>query len=147
VLENGFVIYNVDDDAFDKLRPYPVDPPIYPIGYAFRVKEADGTEYIYFTAPYPALRVKADYNSYLDLSAYEAYTPLKAGTRYIGKQSAQLDRDAAGKLIWSWKRDTPPLNPRHQADLIAAGKMTRDESPQRLQDAETGKSILLNNCS
>jgi hypothetical protein len=147
VLENGFVVYNDQTDAFEKLKACDVDPLVYPIGYPSRVNEADGTEYIYFTTPYPVLRVKATYESYLDLSAYEAYTPLKAGTRYAGEQSTQLDRDGAGKLIWAWKRDTPPLNPKHQADLIAAGKMRREETPQRLQDAQTGKPILLNNCS
>jgi hypothetical protein len=55
--------------------------------------------------------------------------------------------DADGKLVWAWKRDTPPLNPKDQQALIAAGKMTREESPFRLQDADGGKPILLNNCS
>ena len=44
-------------------------------------EDADGTEYVYFTAPYPALRVKADWKSYLDLASYEGYTCLKPGTR------------------------------------------------------------------
>jgi hypothetical protein len=54
VLENGFVIYNDATDSFEKLQDLPLDPPIFPTGYPFRVKHADGTEYIYFTAPYPA---------------------------------------------------------------------------------------------
>jgi hypothetical protein len=146
VLENGFVVFNDGKQVFEKLKTMPLDPPIYPTGYPFRVKEA-GVDYIYFTAPYPALRVKADWNSYLDLPAYEGYTCLKPGTRYGGKDQVQFDRDAAGKLIWAWKRDTPPLNPREQQDLIAAGKMRREESPFRLQDAGSGQPILLNNCS
>src|SRR5437868_10876615 len=105
---------------------------MYPIGYPFRLKSADGVEYVYFTAPYPALRVRADEKSYLDLSAYEGYTPLKPGTRYGKSETAQLDRDAEGKLVWAWKRDTPPLNPHQQSELIKAGKMKREESPQRL---------------
>ena len=107
----------------------------------------DGAEYVYFTAPYPALRVRADWKSYLDLASYEGYTCLKPGTRYGDKDRAQLDRDADGKLVWAWKRDTPPLSPKEQQELIAAGKMTREESPFRLQDADGGKPILLNNSS
>jgi hypothetical protein len=49
--------------------------------------------------------------------------------------------------VWAWTRDTPPLNPKDQQDLIRAGKMRREESPFRLQDADGGKPILLNNCS
>ena len=40
--------------------------------------------------------------------------------------------------MWAWKKDTPPLNPKDQQDLIAAGKMAREESPFRLQDAASG---------
>ncbi len=149
VLENGFVLYHDDKEMFEKHKEVPVDPPIFPTGYPFRVKDDTTTEYLCFTAPYPALRVRADLKSYLDLSTYEGYTCLKPGTRYGGASKAppQLDRDAAGRLIWAWKKDTPPLNPKDQQDLIAAGKMRREESPLRLQDADGGKPILLNNCS
>lgn len=147
VLENGFVAYNDEKDVFEKIEDVPLNLPINPTGYPFRAKQADGTEYIYFTAPYPALRVRADWKSYLDLASYEGYTCLKPGTRYGDKDSVQLDRDSDGKLVWGWKKDTPPLNPKDRGDLVAAGKMKREESPFRLQDAEGGKPILLNNCS
>ena len=147
VLENGFVLFNDEKQAFEKLKALPLDPPLFPTGYPFRARREAGTQYLYFTAPYPSLRVKADWSSYLDLSAYEGYTCLKPGTRYGGKAQVELDRDAAGKLVRAWKKDTPPLSPKEQQDLIAAGKMKREESPFRLQDAESGKPILLNNCS
>lgn len=147
VLENGFVIYNDEKEVFGKLKTVPLDPPLFPTGYPFRVKDDTGMEYLYFTAPYPALRVRADWKSYLDLSSYEAFTCLKPGTRYDGKDRVQLDRDATRKLVWAWKKDTPPLSPREQQELIAAGKMKREESPLRLQDAESGKPVMLNNCS
>jgi hypothetical protein len=149
VLENGFVVYNDEKERFEKLKSLPLDPPIYPTGYPFRAGGEDGTAYVYFTAPYPALRVKADLKSYLDLASYEGYTCLKPGTRYGGerKDPPQLDRDASGRLVWAWKKDTLTLNPKHQQELIAAGKMAREESPFRLQDADGGRPILLNNCS
>ena len=146
VLENGFVVYDDAKEAFEKRQNVGLDPPAFPRGYPLRVKK-DGTEYLYFTAPYPALRVKADWPSYLSLASYEGCTCLMAGTRYVSTEKAQLDRDARGKLRWAWKKDTPPLSPQEQEDLIAAGKMRREESPLRLQDAAGGKPILLNNCS
>jgi hypothetical protein len=145
VLENGFVAYDAQKEVFQKLVAVPVDPPIFPSGYPFHVRH-EGTEYIYFTAPYPTVRVRADWKSYLDLSCYEGYTCLKQGTRY-GADQTRLDRDAEGKLVWAWKKDTPPLNPKHQHDLVAAGKMTLQESPLRLQDVDSGTPIILSNSS
>src|SRR5436309_2308640 len=134
VLENGFVVYNDEKDVFEKLKSLPLNPPLFPTGYPSRVRDETRTDYFYFTAPYPALRVKADWNSYLDLTSYEGYTCLKPGTRFGGKDQARLDRDAEGKLVWGWKRDTPPHNPQEQQELIDAGKLRREESPFRLQD-------------
>jgi hypothetical protein len=147
ILENGFVVYNDAKDVFEKLKDQPVNPPLYPTGYPSRVKGDDGAEYIYFTAPYPALRVKADWQSYLDLSSYEGYTCLQQSSRYVGKQKTQLDRDSTGMLVWAWKVGTPPLDAKQQGELIAAGRLKREESPFRLEDAESGKAILLNSCS
>ncbi len=148
VLENGFAIYNDDKEQFEKLKEVPIEPPLFPTGYPFRARDQSDA-YVYFTAPYPVLRVRADMKSYLDLATYEAYTCLQPGTRHGGKRKdpPQLDRDVLVRLIWAWKKDTPPLNPKDQQDLIAAGKMTRAESPLRLQDADGGKPILLNNSS
>ncbi len=141
ILESGFVIYNDETDQFDKLKTLPSNPPVVPIGYPFRAKGDDGVEYIYFTDPYPALRVKADYASYLDLSAYESYTCLKPGG------SDTLERDAAGKLVWAWKKNSRPLKSQLQNELVKAGQMKADESPFRMRDAKTGKAVLVNNCS
>ncbi|WP_422930841.1 hypothetical protein [Singulisphaera sp. PoT] len=142
VLENGFVQFNDETRQFDKASTIEGEPPIFPTGHAQRVADA-GIDYLVFTVPYPALRVKADRASYLDLSGYEAYTCLKPGTRTFDKTRAEVDRDASGKLIWAWKRNTAPLVPKDQQDLIDSGKMTREESPFRLQDAETGKPFVL----
>lgn len=147
VLENGFVVYNDTKEVFEKLKDIPLGPPLWPRGYPFRVQGSDKNEYVYFTAPYPAVRVKAGWRSYLDVGSYEGYTCLKPGTRYRGKDRVELDRDAQGKLVWGWKKNTPPLDPKDQQDLIAAGTVRREESPFRLHDADSGKPILLNNCS
>ncbi len=145
LLENGFVAYNDEKEQFEKIKTVRLDPALFPLGYPFRAAgEADSGGYIYFTAPYPALRVKA--KSYLDLESYEGFTCLKPGTRYR-KENAPLERDSAGKLVWAWKRDTPPLAPKQQQELVDGGKLKREDSPFRLQDAETQKPILLNNCS
>jgi hypothetical protein len=56
---------------------------------------------------------------------------------------AKLDRDAGGKLAWSWKRRTAPLYPEDIAALVKAGKMKADEAWLRPTDASTGDPIRL----
>jgi hypothetical protein len=146
VLENGFVVYDDRKDVFTKLKTVGLDPPMFPRGYPFRAREG-GAEYLYFTAPYPALRVKADWKCYLDLTSYEGYTCLKPGTRYVSKKQARLDRDAGGKLVWGWKKDTPPLAPLEQEELLVAGRVRRAEVPMRLRDAGSGRPVLVNSSS
>ncbi len=147
VLENGFVAYNDEKEQFEKLKAVPLTPALFPTGYPFRPIAGPAKNFIYFTAPYPALRVRADWNSYLDLSAYEGFTCLSPGTRFHGAQGTKLERDSEGALVWAWKTNTPPIDPREQDELIAAGKMKREESPFRLQDADKGTPVRLSNCS
>ncbi len=147
VLENGFVAYNDREEKFENLKEAPLEPTLFPIGCAFQPERQDGPGYIYFTAPYPAVRVKADWGSYLDLGSYEAYTCLSPQTRYENAEAAKLERDAGGRLVWGWKKNTPALKPQQQEELVSAGKMKREESPFRLCDADSGKPILINSCS
>jgi hypothetical protein len=48
-----------------------------------------------------------------------------------------------GKAVWGWKRDTAPLNSKQQRELIEAGLMKFEDSPQFLTDVDTGKPILM----
>lgn len=146
-LEQGFMVFNDDTETFEKSVSVPLDAPFVPTHYPFPVTHPDGTRYQYFPAPYPALRVPATLERYTDLAAYEAYTCLQPGTRFENAETARLDRDAEGRLVWSWKAGTPPLTPPQQAALVKAGRMTRQESPQRLQDAETGAPVQVHNAS
>ncbi|HZM04564.1 MAG TPA: hypothetical protein VFC44_16285 [Candidatus Saccharimonadales bacterium] len=146
-LENGFVVYNDTKDQFEKFKTLPLNPPFFPTGYPFRATGEGGVEYIYFPTPYPDLRVKADRASYLDLSSYEAYTCLKPAAGGGTNEPLQLNRDAASNLVWTWRKNTPPLNLNDQQALIKAGRMKPAETPFRLRDASGGKPILLNNCS
>jgi hypothetical protein len=149
ILESGFVAFNDQAEHFEKVKDVPNNSPIAPTGTGMplRMTGKDGVEYVVFCAPYPTLRVKADMSSYVDLDSYEGFTCLKPGTHFTSAESAELDRDSAGTLLWGWKKATPPLHPTQQEQLITAGKMKREESPFRLQDVETGKPVVVNNAS
>lgn len=142
MLARGLLVFNDEKAIFEKLAPVPLDAPLAPAGHALRAK-VNGVEYLYFTAPYPNVRVRADWKSFTDLSAYEGFTPLVPGTRVEKGQAPKLERDANGKLVFGWKRNTPPLTSDQQQALIESGAMRADESPQRLIDIETDQPVLL----
>lgn len=134
-------VYNDAKDAFDPGQNIPLDSPLFPTGHPVRVTDA-GTDYFYFPRPFPDVRVKADEASLKDLSTYEAFTPLAPGSRYA-KADTRLERDAGGRLVWAWKRDTAGLDFEQIDALVKAGKMKADEAWFRPADADTGKPVRM----
>jgi hypothetical protein len=140
-IARGLVVYNDQTDTLEKLKEFDLSIPVGPHGQAFRTT-VDGQEYFYFCAPYPSIRVKADWKSVQDPAQYEAFTPLAAGAKFDAEKT-ELDRDAAGKLLFSWKKNTPIITPAEQIELVKLGVMKRAESPQRLVSADDGSEIQL----
>jgi hypothetical protein len=129
------------DDAADQFRPvatFPLDAPLGPGGHTF-FHRVDGVEYVYFATPYPLVRVRADAKALADLSQYEAFTCLKAGSRL---DHPAIDRDAEGRVRYGWKRDTPAVGPAEQAKLVKDGLLKPDEAFLTLRDVETGKDVF-----
>jgi len=139
VLERGWVIFNDKTETFDVLASWPLDEPRWPCCQAFhhRVGERD---YIYFAWPYPHVRVKADVKAIKDPRAYEAYTPLVPGSRYV-KGEARLDRTPNRQLIWDWKPDTGFITPAQQKELVDASQLAASEIKYRFIDAEKGRPV------
>jgi hypothetical protein len=144
-LERGLMVYNDEKEMFERTKAVPLDAVLSPGAHPVRVK-VGSEDFFYFPMPYPATRVKADWNSVMDLSRYEAYTPLAEGTRYAKGQS-KLDRDQSGKLKWAWKKNTQPLQSTEIDDLVKEGKLKREECPFRLMDVDTRKPIKLHGSS
>ncbi len=138
--EAGFALYNDDKDIFEPIKQFPTDTPLHARANPIKVTE-DGVEYYYFPSPYAMLRCRVDYDSLIDPGAYEAFTCLKEGTKYAQEKS-QLDRDASGKLIYGWKRNTGLVEAGQQVELINAKLMTEDEAYIQTRDVETGEKVL-----
>ncbi len=138
-LERGLVIFNDTTQTFEPLVRFDLANSFYPRGHPFR-HTIEGASYFYFPLPYPNLRVPATLADIRNPQRYESYTPLAPGSRYEGANS-KLDRDAAGHLLWAWKRNTAPLSPSEQRELVAAGKMKAEELPFALRDIDTGAAI------
>jgi len=146
VLERTLVVWDDEREIFTHLAPMPLDDPLSPNGHTFTHTD-DGREYIYFTTPYPMLRVPADWQSIQDPAAYEGFTCLQPGARLdkegIAKGGPAIERDDEGAIVWAWKRDTPPVNAVEQRELADAGHITHEERYHITRDADTGGEINL----
>ena len=122
----GLVEWDESKREFHEVVEYPLDAPVYPQGHPFPHTVA-GVEYIYFAAPLPLTRVRATPEAIADLGQYEAYTPFKPGAKADAKE---VERDAAGKVVYAWKKNTAP------ARSAALDRMTIDKTLKR------GESLL-----
>jgi len=138
--EQGIAQYNDEKEIFEPLCRIPLDAPLMMRGQPVRVKEADG-EYWYFATPFPLTRCRAEYRSLLDVTQYEAYTCLEPGARY-DPERPRLERDASGRLVYGWKRDTGAILQKEQNELIQKGLMRPEEALIGLRDVETDKPVL-----
>lgn len=142
VLERNLMVLNDATNEFEKVAPISAEHPRNFVGsnaQAFRVKFGE-QDYFCFCAPYPLVRVKADWKSVIDPAAYEAYTCLERGTRYA-KGAAKIERDAGGNAVWAWKVDTSPLEWKQQDELVAAKQLRENERYYVMTEIETGKPV------
>jgi hypothetical protein len=138
--EVGLVIFNDEKEIFERLVRFDLTSPLREsFGHALR-HTTDGVDYLYFATPFPSLRVRADLADVKDPKAYESFTCLKPGARF-DKSNPPLDRDAAGKLVYAWKRDTDRVGPGQQHELVEAKHIKPDEGYWQMRDVETGKPI------
>jgi len=138
VYERGLVEFDDEGQQFRKVTDFPLDAPLLPTGHPF-TQTIEGTEYVYFADPYPLTRAPATPEALADLSTYEAFTCLQPGSRL---DDPAIDRDADGRVQYGWKRNTPPVGPQEQAELVKAGKLRPEEALLHLQDCETGEPVL-----
>jgi len=138
VYERGLVEFDDAKQQFEKVVEFDVDAPAFPEGHPFK-HTVDGVEYVYFADPYPLVRVRAEVEQLKRPESYEAFTCLKENSR---REPLELDRTADGKLRYAWKKNTPPLGPVKQAELVKAGRLKREEVWLQLQDVQTGKPVV-----
>jgi hypothetical protein len=138
--EQGIAQYNDEKEVFEPICRFPLDAPLSMRGQPIRVKAADG-EYWYFATPFPLIRCRADYRSLVDVTQYEAYTCLEPGARYDAEHP-RLERDAAGRLVYGWKRDAGVILQKEQNELVQKGFMKSEEALIRLHDVETEEPVL-----
>jgi len=134
-LGRKLIIYNDEKEVFEDLAPLARDEQLCPNNHPIR-HTVEGVEYLYFPSPFPLLRVKAELESIKTPAAYEGYTCMAAGERYA-KGETKIDRDGAGKVVWAWKKNTPPLMVAQQNELIKLKKLSASEMINPFVDVDT----------
>lgn len=137
IYQRGLVEFDPEQNEFKHSLTFPLDAPAHPDGHPFH-HQVNGVDYVYFATPFPRTRVKADPASLQNLAEYETFTCLKAGTP---RDQEEVERDAAGRPVYAWKKNTPPPAPKIVARLTKSGKLKADEVQPRLRDFETGKPV------
>ena len=142
MLEHGLAIFNDRTETFEKAAEFDVkDRWRHPQGHPVRLKDG-GDEYALFPMPYPVVRVRADLKHVKDPAAYTAFTCLEPGAGYQ-KAASKIERGPDGKPVWAWKPGADPVGPAEEKELLAAGKLQREDARFQLADADTGKPVAL----
>ncbi|HVX64631.1 MAG TPA: hypothetical protein VHC19_28685 [Pirellulales bacterium] len=144
VYARGLAEFNLKRETFEQVAEFELSSPVFPFGHPFTHQAGGQQTYVYFADPFPLARVPAEVDALRDLSRYESFTCLRAGSRLdaAAPEMAELDRSENGRLNWGWKRDTPPLSPAIEAKLIGLARMKPEEARFQLHDVETGKTVL-----
>jgi hypothetical protein len=135
----GLVVFDDEKLRFEKSAEFDLKAPLYPFGHPFKHIEG-GVEFVYFGNPFPLVRVRAERKHFLVVGEYEAFTCLKEGSRF---ERPELDRAADGTIRYSWKKNTPAVGPKQQAELLKKGILKKGEELLPLRDVETGKPVLV----
>lgn len=139
--EKGLVVFDPASHTFKKETTFPLDAPAHPTGHTYLARDGS-TEYVYYTTPYPLMRVPARLDRLRDIKAYESFTCLATGSRLEKGKPPKIDRGPDGRARHAWRPDTPALGPGDEARLVREGHLKADEALLALQDVETGKPVL-----
>ncbi|MBT3198953.1 MAG: hypothetical protein HN350_03465 [Phycisphaerales bacterium] len=134
MLGQGLAVWNDKKAVFEPAGKFALDEKWrIPQGHAIKFSEGK-RKWIVFANPWPVVRAAATLAALGDSKQYEAFTCLKPGSRYA-KGKSQIHRDASGKIIWAWKRNTDPITQPQEKQMISAGLLTGAEARFQLRDA------------
>lgn len=137
VYRRGIAVWNDERHTFEEIAEFPVDAPLFPFGHPRRMRE-NGVEYLVFGDPFPITRVKATIEDFLNLAAYEGFTPLLPGSP-VG--TPEVETDAAGHVKYGWKPRTPGLSPAAERELARKLPMLQQAQRWQLTNATTGEPV------
>jgi hypothetical protein len=142
IFEHGLAVFNDEKQEFERLATFQKDQRWQcPHGQPFPYRDAD-TDYFYLGLAFPNVRVKADWKSLSDPTAYEAWSCLAEGSTSDLK-NAKVQRDADGRLVYRWTRNAPPVAAPEEKQLLAAKQIRPEEARFQPVDVETGRIVQM----
>lgn len=127
--------FNDDKQIFESLVKWDLHDT-HDSSHPFRGK-VDDVEYLYL---FPDLRVLAKISAMRELKSYEAFTCVAGDGKWSGKDTV-IDRDAAGRVRYSWKAGAQRLRRDDLRKLTQQEILETGESWLRMLDVETGKPV------
>jgi hypothetical protein len=128
-------VFNDEKEVFEPIQRWDVHDP-HRSAHPF-LASVDGTSFYYI---YPDFRVPADMKSLADLGRYEVFTCLAGDGRWHG-QETQVDRDARGRIRYTWKAGADRLGGDRFEELVESGKLRPEEIWSYLLDMDTGTPL------
>lgn len=137
IYQRGWAMFNDERQMFESLGTFAADAPLRPHGHPLR-HTTDGVEHVYFGDPQPWTRVRATVEAWRDLTQYEGFTAVLAGSP---ADAPHLDRDEQGRLRFAWRRGVPPWSRELEVRLAKAGVLRDDDRFARLQDVDSPREV------
>lgn len=135
---HGLCRWNDETETFRNVVVFPEDAPLLPIGHA-TIRETSDGRHVYFSGPFPLVRVPATAGAVVDSGQYEGFTCLVEGGRL---DRPKIDRADDGTIRWGWKRNTAAVGAKDVAKLVKDGILKPQESWMQLRDRDTGKTVI-----
>ncbi len=134
---NGWhlMVFNDAKAEFEPVRSWELHEG-HDSAHPFRA-QADGVDYFHL---YPDFRVRAELGALRELTNYEAFTCVAGDGRLRGT-ATEIERDAAGRALYSWKAGADRLHAGRLQELLRIGKLQPGEAWLELRDLETGAPV------
>jgi hypothetical protein len=141
MLGHGLAVYNQQKAEFERLKTLEMEcRHLFP-GQAHPIRyREEGEAYLYFGEVFPTVRVKADWDSYLDPAAYEVYTCIPNGQDSGEKKNTD---GPGGPLRYAWRRQGQPADGAFEQRLIRDGKLDAARARFLPVDVDSGERVLM----
>ncbi len=119
IMKSGYAKWNDVKEQFEPTKEFSAETGWrFLDGHTIRVTETGTT---YAVGGFPCTtRVPADLRHLLDASSYEAFTCLRSDGSVI--------KGSDGGPLYRWQKESPPIGPQEEAELIAHKQITLDQA-------------------
>jgi hypothetical protein len=126
MLGHGLAVFNDEKETFERIKTLDMkDRWLFP-GQAHPIRhQEDDVDYIYFGEVFPNVRVRANWDQYVDPDAYEAFTCIES---MASPADAKVLRGDDAQVRYEWRRNTRPVSGAVERQLITAEKLRAEEA-------------------